>query len=210
MNRPIILMAPTRRQRSAGAPQQEQKAKPFSEMLTKELRRLSNAAAKHAGRHRPRIELHRPLRAAHRLSHAGDGRNSARRVVPQRRHVPRVTSGQSFSRSSAITRLHSLTSLARSHSLSPNSPRGCRTSAFGIAGIIMIARMETPGDRDVIGNVRRDSRMDHPLVGQHRDTPRSRRTRAWLSARALPDDGQLRPVELPVLLRPVAVLRSSL
>ncbi len=48
-----------------------------------------------------------------------------------------------------------LTSLARSHALSPEAASWLPDAAFGIAGIIMIALMERPGDRDVLGQLRR-------------------------------------------------------
>jgi len=49
----------------------------------------------------------------------------------------------------------SLTSLARSHSLGVEFASWLPNAGFGIAGIVMIARMEAPGDRDLIGHVRR-------------------------------------------------------
>ncbi|MDP9171267.1 MAG: LptF/LptG family permease [Acidobacteriota bacterium] len=48
----------------------------------------------------------------------------------------------------------SLTSLARSHSMSPELASWLPNAVFGLAGVGMIARMESPGDRDLIGNVR--------------------------------------------------------
>ncbi len=49
----------------------------------------------------------------------------------------------------------SLTSLARSHSISPELASWLPNLVFGISGIAMIVRMELPGDRDLIGAVRR-------------------------------------------------------
>ncbi|HYA16090.1 MAG TPA: LptF/LptG family permease, partial [Bryobacteraceae bacterium] len=46
-----------------------------------------------------------------------------------------------------------LTSLARSHSISPELASWLPNAAFGIAGAVLIARMETPGDRDLTGAV---------------------------------------------------------
>jgi LPS export ABC transporter permease LptG len=48
----------------------------------------------------------------------------------------------------------SLTSLARSHSMSAELASWLPNAVFGLAGILMIARMESPGDRDLIGAVR--------------------------------------------------------
>ncbi|MEP6716514.1 MAG: LptF/LptG family permease [Terriglobia bacterium] len=48
----------------------------------------------------------------------------------------------------------SLTSLARSHSMSAELASWLPNAFFGLAGIVMIARMESPGDRDLIGHVR--------------------------------------------------------
>jgi len=47
-----------------------------------------------------------------------------------------------------------LTGLARSHSLSVELASWLPNGVFGIAGIFLIARMEAPGDRDLIGVVR--------------------------------------------------------
>jgi LPS export ABC transporter permease LptG len=47
-----------------------------------------------------------------------------------------------------------LTGLARSHSLSAEAASWIPNGVFGIAGMVLIARMEVPGDRDLIGTVR--------------------------------------------------------
>ena len=47
-----------------------------------------------------------------------------------------------------------LTGLARSHSMPVELASWLPNAGFAIAGIIMIARMEAPGDRDWIGKVR--------------------------------------------------------
>ena len=47
-----------------------------------------------------------------------------------------------------------LTGLARSHSMSIELASWIPNAAFGVAGLLMIARMESPGDRDIVGNVR--------------------------------------------------------
>jgi LPS export ABC transporter permease LptG/LPS export ABC transporter permease LptF len=43
---------------------------------------------------------------------------------------------------------------SRSHTIPPELACALPDAAFGIAGIVMIARMESPGDRDLIGRVR--------------------------------------------------------
>ena len=47
-----------------------------------------------------------------------------------------------------------LTGLARSHSMGVELASWLPNAAFGLAGIVMIARMELAGDRDFLGNVR--------------------------------------------------------
>jgi lipopolysaccharide export LptBFGC system permease protein LptF len=47
-----------------------------------------------------------------------------------------------------------LTSLARAHSMSVELASWLPNAVFGIAGLALIARMEVPGDRDLIGRVR--------------------------------------------------------
>jgi len=46
-----------------------------------------------------------------------------------------------------------LTNMARSHTLSPIVASWLPNVVFGIAGVIMIARMEMPGDRDILGRL---------------------------------------------------------
>ncbi len=48
-----------------------------------------------------------------------------------------------------------LTRLASSHSMRVDVASWLPNAAFFIAGIVMIARMEKPGDRDLLGNIRR-------------------------------------------------------
>jgi LPS export ABC transporter permease LptG len=48
-----------------------------------------------------------------------------------------------------------LTGLARSHALSAELASWLPNGIFGVAGIFLISRMEIPGDRDLIGGVRR-------------------------------------------------------
>ncbi len=47
-----------------------------------------------------------------------------------------------------------LTNMARTHTLSPVLASWLPNAVFGLAGIIMIARMELPGDRDLLGGLR--------------------------------------------------------
>ena len=48
-----------------------------------------------------------------------------------------------------------LTGLARSRSMSPELASWLPNAAFGLAGVFLITRMEIPGDRDLIGSVRK-------------------------------------------------------
>jgi LPS export ABC transporter permease LptG len=48
-----------------------------------------------------------------------------------------------------------LTGLARSHAMSPEMASWLPNGIFGLVGLILITRMETPGDRDLIDGVRR-------------------------------------------------------
>ena len=47
-----------------------------------------------------------------------------------------------------------LTGLARAHSIGVEMASWLPNAAFGLAGIVMIARMEIPGDRDLLGSIR--------------------------------------------------------
>ena len=47
-----------------------------------------------------------------------------------------------------------LTGMARSHSIGPVLASWLPNIAFGVAGLIMVMRMEMPGDRDIIGAIR--------------------------------------------------------
>jgi LPS export ABC transporter permease LptG len=48
-----------------------------------------------------------------------------------------------------------LTGLARSHAMSPELASWLPNAVFGLTGLLLITRMETPGDRDLIDGVRR-------------------------------------------------------
>ena len=136
-------------------PREQQKAKPFSEMLTRELMAAVKAAPKSSQDSTDaRIELHRrfalPI-ACLMLAMVG---------------IPLGTSSRKGGRSSGYiwaillaffgyyVSYISLTSLARTHSMSVEVASWLPNVAFGLAGIAMIVRMEAPGDRDLIGEVR--------------------------------------------------------
>jgi LPS export ABC transporter permease LptG/LPS export ABC transporter permease LptF len=136
-------------------PTREQQAKPFSEMFTNELRAFI--------RHTPR--------------RTQDGTDS--RIELQRRFalpvacvmlalvgIPLGASSRRGGRSAGYIwaiflaffcyylSYIALTSLARSHTLSIEWASWLPNGGFAIAGIVMIARMESPGDRDWIGSAR--------------------------------------------------------
>ena len=137
------------------APQQEQKAKPYSEMFTRDLRKviLDNppASQNHTD---ALIELHRRFAlpvACLMLAMVG---------------IPLGASSRKGGRSAGYIwaillsffcyylSYISLTSLARAHTISVELGSWLPNAAFGLLGLIMITRMDTPGDRDVVGRVR--------------------------------------------------------
>ena len=137
-------------------PQQQQKAKPYYEMLTKELAVFIKKQPRRSQESiDARMELHRrfvlPI-ACLMLAMVG---------------IPLGASSRKGGRSAGYVwgiflsffcyylSYFTLTSLARSGSLSPEVASWLPNVAFGIAGILLITRMEVPGDRDVIGNARR-------------------------------------------------------
>jgi LPS export ABC transporter permease LptG/LPS export ABC transporter permease LptF len=135
---------------------QEQRAKPYSEMLTNELWAFIKKQPRNSQTDiDARIELHRRLAlpfACIFLALVG---------------IPLGASSRKGGRSSGYVwaiflsflcyylAYISLTNSARNHSLSPELASWLPNLAFGIAGIGLIARMEAPGDRDFIGAVRR-------------------------------------------------------
>jgi LPS export ABC transporter permease LptG/LPS export ABC transporter permease LptF len=136
-------------------PQQQQRAKPFSEMLTNELAAFIGKTPKNTQDGTDsRIELHRRFAlpvACLMLAMVG---------------IPLGASSRKGGRSAGYIwaiflaffcyylAYITLTSLARSHSMSVELASWLPNAGFALAGIVMIARMETPGDRDWIGHVR--------------------------------------------------------
>jgi LPS export ABC transporter permease LptG/LPS export ABC transporter permease LptF len=152
---PYHSIAPTGATVLQAQPQQEQKAKPFQEMLTIELLRFLRKTPRDSQDGvDARIELHRRFAlpvACLMLAMVG---------------IPLGTSSRKGGRSAGYVwaiflaffcyylSYISLTSLARAHSISVELASWLPNAAFGIAGLIMIARMEIPGDRDLTGRVR--------------------------------------------------------
>ena len=136
-------------------PSKQQQAKPFSEMFTPELRAfIRRTPAKTQDGTEARIELHRrfalPI-ACLTLALVG---------------IPLGTSARKGGRSAGYVwaiflaffcyylSYITLTGLARSHSMRVETASWLPNAVFFIAGIVMIARMEKPGDKDVLGRVR--------------------------------------------------------
>lgn len=136
-------------------PNKQQQSKPYQEMFTPELQAfIRKTPAKTQDGTDARIELHRRLAlpmACLMLAMVG---------------IPLGTSSRKGGRSAGYVwaiflaffcyylSYITLTSLARSHSMPIAVASWLPNAAFFVAGIIMIARMETPGDRDFLGNVR--------------------------------------------------------
>jgi LPS export ABC transporter permease LptG len=152
---PYHSIAPMQAWALQSNPEQKQSAKPFSEMFTGELRAYIRKTPKSTQDGTDaRIELHRrfalPI-ACLMLALVG---------IPL--GISSRKGGQSAGYIWAIFLSFfcyylgyiALTGLARSHSLGVDLASWLPNIAFGLAGIVMIARMETPGDRDLLGNVR--------------------------------------------------------
>jgi LPS export ABC transporter permease LptG/LPS export ABC transporter permease LptF len=153
---PYHSMAPRGAQVLQAQPHEQQRAKPFSEMLTRELIRFARTSPVNTQDSiDARIELHRRFAlpfACLMLAMVG---------------IPLGASSRKGGRSAGYIwaiflaffcyylAYISLTSLARSHSLSVELASWLPNAGFGIAGILMIARMENPGDRDLIAKLRR-------------------------------------------------------
>jgi LPS export ABC transporter permease LptG/LPS export ABC transporter permease LptF len=152
---PYHSMAPRGTMTLQQTQQQEQKAKPYVEMFTRDLLKViaANPRASQDGTD-SRIELHRRLAlpvACLMLAMVG---------------IPLGASSRKGGRSAGYIwaillaffvyylSYISLTSLARAHTISVELASWLPNAVFGIAGIIMIARMDRPGDRDVVGMVR--------------------------------------------------------
>lgn len=152
---PYHSMAPRGAMVLQQAPQQEQKAKPYAEMFTRDLLKVIAASPRSSQDGTDsRIELHRRLAlpvACLMLAMVG---------------IPLGASSRKGGRSAGYIwaillaffvyylSYISLTSLARSHTISVELASWLPNAAFGLAGIFMIARMDRPGDRDLVGIVR--------------------------------------------------------
>jgi len=170
------------------APPAEQKAKPTHEMMTPELIRFMHANKKGS----PdwidaALELHSRLAlpvACMMLALVG---------------IPLGTSSRRGGRSSGYVwaiflcfccyylAFIALRNAARtSHSLSPVLASWLPNAVFGLAGIILVIRMEMPGDRDIIGRLRLavagwiSSRSDRTAKAQRPEKPRGFRLALFL------------------------------
>ena len=152
---PYHEIAPTGATALKQEPSKKQEAKPYSEMLTNELRAFIRKTPKKTQEGTDsRIELQRRFSlpvACLMLAMVG---------------IPLGTSSRKGGRSAGYIwaiflaffcyylSYITLTSLARSRSISVESASWLPNAGFAIAGIVMIARMESPGDRDFLGAVR--------------------------------------------------------
>jgi LPS export ABC transporter permease LptG/LPS export ABC transporter permease LptF len=152
---PYHSIAPTSATVLQPEPTQEQHAKPYQEMFTNELRAFIRKTPKNTQDSTDsRIELHRrfalpvgclmlamvgiPLGASSRKGGRSAGYVWAIFLAFFCYYLAYIT----------------FTSLARSHSMAVELASWLPNAGFAIAGIGMIARMESPGDRDWLGNVR--------------------------------------------------------
>jgi LPS export ABC transporter permease LptG/LPS export ABC transporter permease LptF len=152
---PIHSSAPTGATVLQAEPTKQQQSKPYQEMLTRELQAFirSTPPSKQESTD-ARIELHRRFAlpvACFMLALVG---------------IPLGASSRKGGRSAGYVwaiflaffcyylSYIALTGLARSHSMRVDLASWLPNAGFGIAGIIMIARMEAPGDRDWLGNLR--------------------------------------------------------
>ncbi len=152
---PYHSIAPTSATVLQPEPSKQQQAKPYQEMFTRELQAFirKNPANTQDGTD-ARIELHRrfalPI-ACLMLAMVG---------------IPLGTSSRKGGRSAGYVwaiflaffcyyvAYIALTRLARSHSMRVDVASWLPNAAFVIAGVVMIARMESPGDQDFLGYVR--------------------------------------------------------
>ena len=152
---PYHSMAPTGVMVLTQNAQQEQKAKPYEEMFTRELLRFIHSHARKTQEGTDSlIELHRRLAlpvGCLMLALVG---------------IPLGASSRKGGRSAGYVwaiflaffcyylAYISLTRLASSHSLPVELASWLPNAAFFVAGAVMILRMESPGDRDLIGAVK--------------------------------------------------------
>ena len=152
----IHTLAPYENMALDQAPPAEQKVRPTLEMMTPELLRYMHSKTKgSADWIDAALEMHRRLAlpvACIMLAMVG---------------IPLGTSSRRGGRSSGYVwaiflcfccyymAFIALTNAARtSHSLSPMVASWLPNAVFGLAGIILIVRMELPGDRDILGGLR--------------------------------------------------------
>jgi LPS export ABC transporter permease LptG/LPS export ABC transporter permease LptF len=152
---PYHSIAPTQAIVLQAQPKQEQKAKPFKEMLTKELWAFVEKTPKNTQDGiESRIELESrfvlPI-ACMMLALVGIPLGASSRKGGQSAGYVWAIFLAFFCYYLAYI---TLTGLARSHSMPPTLASWLPNIGFGIAGIVMILRMEVPGDRDMIGRVR--------------------------------------------------------
>lgn len=152
---PYHQIAPTGATVLQAQPQQQKTAKPYQEMLTNELRAFTRKtpASTQEGTD-SRIELNRRFAlpvACLMLALVGIPLGASSRKGG-------LSAGYIWAIFLAFFCYYlayiALTSLARSHSMPVELASWLPNGAFLIAGIIMIARMESPGDRDWTGNLR--------------------------------------------------------
>jgi len=152
---PYHEIAPSGATALQAEPTKQQQAKPYSEMLTKELMTFIRQTPKNTQDGTDsRIELHRRFAlpvACLMLAMVGIPLGaSSRKGGRSAGYVWAIFLAFFCYYLSYIT----LTSLARSHSMPVELASWLPNAGFAIAGIVMIARMESPGDRDWIGSVR--------------------------------------------------------
>jgi LPS export ABC transporter permease LptG/LPS export ABC transporter permease LptF len=152
---PYHEIAPSGATALQAEPTKQQQAKPYQEMFTNELRAfIRRTPGNTQDGTDARIELHRRFAlpvACFMLAMVG---------------IPLGASSRKGGRSAGyvwaiflaffcyyLTYI-TLTSLARSHSMSVELASWLPNAGFAIAGIVMIARMESPGDRDWFGSIR--------------------------------------------------------
>jgi LPS export ABC transporter permease LptG/LPS export ABC transporter permease LptF len=152
---PYHEIAPTGATALKEEPSKKQEAKPYSERLTNDLRRfIRGTPANTQEGTDSRIELHRRFAlpvACLMLAMVGIPLGaSSRKGGRSAGYIWAIFLAFFCYYLSYIT----LTSLARSHSIPVELASWLPNVGFGIAGIVMIARMESPGDRDLLGSVR--------------------------------------------------------
>src|SRR5580658_3475601 len=152
---PYHEIAPSGATALQAEPSKQQQAKPYSEMFTNELRRFIRQTPKSTQEGTDsRIELQRRFAlpvACFMLAMVGIPLGaSSRRGGRSAGYVWAIFLAFFCYYLAYIT----LTSLARSHSMPVELASWLPNAGFAIAGIVMIARMESPGDRDWFGNIR--------------------------------------------------------